>query len=143
MRILMFLVCLLGAVLSLSQGAWANCAVNLVVEAKRADIALCHGDCDIPSTHTVILKPQQKIGGAGCAAYSHVGEFHMNNVEQHDKAFQSLKEGDVVKGTLNYHRPSPHGKSLHSNFHHGLRMLSAKGKDYSLQYMYFRHIGLY
>jgi hypothetical protein len=144
MRITVFFVCLLVVTLSLPQTSWANCEVTLKVLAKPTIPVLCHGDCDVPSTHSVILKPQREITKSEeCAAYSNTKEFRMNNVEQHDKAFQELEVGDVVTGTLNYHRPSPYGKHLNDNYHHGFRLLKSKDEDHSQKYTYFRHIGLY
>lgn len=143
MKIVVFFVCLLAALFSFSQSSMANCEITLKVIAKRADIVLGHGG-SVPKTHSVVLRPKDGIReSAECVAYSNTREFHMNNVEQHDKAFQVLKAGDIITGTLNYHRPSPYGKSLNENYHHGFRLLTTKDADYNEKYVYFRHIGLY
>lgn len=142
MKIAVFFTCLFVVALLCPQISWANCEVTLKVSEKRADIVLGHGG-STPQTHTVILKPTGSVSGDTCSSYISMSEIHMNNVEQHDKAFQDLEVGDVVTGTLNYHRPSPYGKSLADNYHHGFRLLTTKNADYSQKYVYFRHIGLY
>jgi hypothetical protein len=118
---------------------------------KQEDVVLGHGSANIPKTHTLILKPTEDIPATKeCSAYTDVKQIRLNNIENHDPVFQSLEKGDVITGTLHYHRPSPHGKMLNENYHHGLRVLSLekrKGREVSAygdpQYIYFRHIGLY
>lgn len=126
------------------------CVVTLKIDQKRQDIILGKGG-NHPKTHSLILKPEEKIHtNKPCEAYVQSNEFHMNNVQQHDAVFQSLNEGDVIRGSLNFHLPSPHGKALHENYHHGFRLLKIKrsgdnafSEEYLDKYIYFRHIGLY
>ena len=133
---------------------WAQtgqCPAVFQVTKKQEDVVLGHGTVNIPKTHTLILKLKEDIPAtADCSDYADVKEIRLHAVEEHDQAFQSLTKGDVVTGTLNYHRPSPYGKFLHDNYHYGLRLLTLKKAkngeiiDYGgQQYVYFRHIGLY
>lgn len=136
-----FLTLLCGLFLTMS--AWANCPVTLKVVSKQADIILGKGG-EIPQTHSVILMPMDQIGSSEpCKAYVEAKQFRMNNVEQHDQNFQDLEQGDIITGTLNYHRPSPFGKMLYDNYHHGFRLLSKEQEDFSQEYIYFRHIGVF
>jgi len=156
------LACLLVISIGLIQSASAesvksyNCPVTLKVLQKNELIALgkpqiSPSDSGIPAIHNLVLKTEADLDNhEECVAYNDVKEFHMNNVQQHDPAFQALEEGDVITGTLNYHRPSPHGKMLYENFHHGFRLLTVKiadddnvSEDHSDKYTYFRHIGTY
>ncbi len=136
-----FLILITG--LLITPVAWADCPVTLMVAEKREDLVLGYGG-EYPKTHSVILKPTSAMEASEkCNAYHTVKEFHLNNVEQYHEIFQSLKVGDMITGTLNAHRPSPHGKMLHENFHHGFRLLTHANQDFSQEYIYFRHIGLY
>ena len=119
------------------------CNVTLEVATKQQDIILRHGGSD-PATHSLILVPHAAIENTDiCADYVSATEFHINNVEQADPAFQRLNVGDIVTGSLNYHRPSPYGKTLFENFHHGFRLIKDRHGDYTNDYKYFRHIGVY
>ena len=107
------------------------CPVTLKVKAKQQDVVLSHGG-DIPKTYSVILIPTEAIKDRSetCEAYLSVNEVHMNNVTRADEVFKRLEEGDIIHGTLNYHRPSPYGKTLYDNFHYGFRLTKDKYGSY-------------
>lgn len=122
----------------------ANCPVTLVVEDKQANIIAGKYPDSIPETHTVVLKPSASIKEIDeCKSYLSAKEFHMHAVEQHDKVFQELAPGDIITGTLNFHLPSPYGKTLFESYHHGFRLITYKEQDFSEEYVYFRHIGVF
>ena len=123
------------------------CPVTLKVERKNQDVVVGHGG-DVPTMFSLTLIPLNKVQDIPpCKAYITTKTYKMNNVGQHHIVFQNMVENDIVTGTLNYHRPSPYGKMLNDNYHHGLRILSVKRgntvDNYDDQYIYFRHIGLF
>lgn len=141
-RIFSLLLVFMWSVSSFSGSAKAQdeCRVTLKVISKNQDHILSHGEPP-PPTHTLILMPNDNIPSKqSCEAYSDVKEIRMGKIERHDEVFQNLAAGDVVEGSLNYYPPSPFGKMLYERFHHGFRLLKAKGVDFSKDYKYFRHI---
>ena len=128
------------------KNVFANCFVTLKVVSKEQIISLGKpfAGPTSPTSNSLTLKPTANIPNSeACSDYVSAKEFKMNNIEAHHQAFINLQKGDVVEGTLNYHRPSPHGKMLYGNFHHGFRLLKSNDNDYSDGYIYFRHIGVY
>ena len=123
------------------------CPIILKVEKREQDIVVSHRG-DGPAMSSLTLIPLNKVHDIpACKAYITTKTYKMNNVGQHHIVFQNMVENDIIKGTLNYHRPSPYGKMLNDNYHYGLRVLSVKRgntlNNYDDQYIYFRHIGLF
>jgi len=125
-----------------------DCPVTL--EVIRKDYITMAGRNSTPSDpYSIILRPIKQIGYIEkCNSLANVKNFHMNNAGSQN-VFKSLDIGDIVSGTINYHRPSPFGKMLNENFHYGFRLnkLTSQNKGNKTfdnnSYIYFRHIGLY
>ncbi len=83
-----------------------------------------------------------------CEQYKDKKTFEMGRVDIFLPLISNLKKGQRLEGSLNYHRPSPFGKTLHEEYHNGFRIMKVfKGdkavQDYSEEYIYFRHIGVF
>ena len=83
-----------------------------------------------------------------CKNYKGKKRLEMNAVDVALPEMSNLDAGKILEGSLNYHRPSPFGKTLFEAYHHGFQIKkildgSEVLEDYSDQYVYFRHIGVF
>lgn len=99
------------------------------------------------------LKPTIAINDSeACQRYQNIDHLEMNSVDEILSEIDHLKPGDLLRGYLTYHAPSPHGKTLMEEYHHGFHItdwerssalpFTTKRMHYDAP-LYYRHIGVF